>query len=145
MYIGDKAGHQVRRILAGLISGVLLAQPVSWADEVEKILFLVVEPDDVIASNTQTGRFDRLDLAAKERILDYKVGNAVAVVVTNQRFAGYGVLAGGWQTLRRQAGEKHESIEAEDYSATVVTDDRLLNFNGRTGVWNQTRRSVQLR
>jgi RecB family exonuclease len=124
---------------------LLVAQTASRADEVEKSLFLVVEPDDVIASNTMTGRFDRLDLAAKERILEYKVGNAAAVVVTNQRFAGYGVLAGGWQTLRREAGEAHESIEVQDYSATVVTDDRVLNFNGRTGAWNQVRRSVQFR
>jgi hypothetical protein len=28
---------------------------------------------------------------------------------------------------------------------TVVTDDRVLNFNGRSGAWNQTRRGVQLR
>lgn len=117
----------------------------AYADEVEKVLFLVFEPDEVIASNSQTGRFDRLRLSAKEQVQDSKVGNGVAVVVTNQRFVGYGVLAGGWQTLRRQAGEEIESIQAEDYSATVVTDDRILNFYGRTGAWNQTRRSVQLR
>jgi RecB family exonuclease len=135
----------VLRILAAFLTTMLFVQPTSRADEVERSLFLVVEADGVIASNTQTGRFDRLDLAAKERILDYKTGNAVAVVVTNQRFAGYAVLAGGWQTLRREAGEEHESIQAEDYAATVVTDDRLLNFNGRTGAWRQIRRSVQLR
>jgi RecB family exonuclease len=123
----------------------LFVHSISLADEVEKILFLVVEANDVIASNTLTGRFDRLDLAARERVLDYRTGNAVAVVVTNQRFAGYGALAGGWQTLRREAGEEHESVRAEDYSATVVTDDRLLNFNGRTGAWSQVRRSLRSR
>lgn len=135
----------MRRLLSAIIVVMLFAQPASRADVVEKILFLVVEPDDVVASNTQTGRFDRLDLAAKERILTYKEGNAVAVVVTNQRFAGYSVLAGGWQSLRRQAGEAYQSIQAEDYSAAVVTDDRLLNFNGRTGSLSQVRRSVQSR
>jgi hypothetical protein len=144
-FIGHKAGYHVRSLLAGFFTTLLLAQPLLRADEVEKILFLVVERDEVIASNTRAGRFDRLDLAAKERILYYEVGNAVAVVVTNQRFAGYGVLAGGWQTLRREAGEAYESIQAEDYSATVLTNDRVLNFNGRTGTWNQTRRSVQFR
>ncbi len=115
------------------------------AEEVEKTLFLLIEPGEVIASNTLSGRFDRLELDAKENILDYKAANAVAVVITNQRFAGYGVLAGGWQTLRREAGEHTRSLQAEDYSATVVTDDRFLNFNGRTGAWNQLRRSVQFK
>jgi hypothetical protein len=133
------------RILISVFACLLGLPSLTFADEVEKILFLVVERDQVIASNTQAGRFDNLNLSAKERIQDYKVGNAVAVVVTNQRFAGYGVLTGGWQTLRREAGEKTESIQAEDYSATVVTNDRILNFYGRTGAWNETRRSVQLR
>lgn len=124
---------------------ILAASTASRADDVEKVLFLIVEPGEVIASNTQSGRFDRLELKAKERVVDYKVANAVAVVVTNQRFAAYGVLAGGWQSLRREAGEETERIEAEDYGATVLTDDRILNFNGRTGSWNQTRRSVQFR
>lgn len=115
------------------------------ADEVEKVLFLVVEPDEVIASNTQAGRFDRLDLKAKEKVREHKVANAVAVVVTNQRFVGYGLFGGGWRSIRREAGEEVVSIEAADYSATVVTNDRILNFYGRTGAWNQTRRSVQFR
>jgi len=133
------------KIAISAVVWLLFSPLAAHADEVEKVLFLVVERDSVIASNTLAGRFDNLDLSAKERIQDYQVGNGVAVVVTNQRFAGYGVLAGGWQTLRRKAGEKTESIQAEDYSATVVTDDRILNFYGRTGAWKQMRRSVQLR
>jgi hypothetical protein len=135
----------MRAIVAGVFSVALFAPTAPRADEVEKVLFLLVEPGQVIASNTQTGRFDRLDLDAKERVIDYKAANAVAVVVTNQRFAAYGALAGGWQTLRRKAGEQTEQIEAEDYGANEVTDDRILKFNGRTGAWNQTRRSVQFR
>jgi hypothetical protein len=110
------------------------------ADEVEKVLFLIVDEDEVIASNTRAGRFDRLDLRAKEKIRDYKIANAVAVVVTNQRFAAYGVLTGGWQSIRREAQERVTSIEVADYSATVVTDDRILNFYGRSGAWSETRR-----
>jgi len=117
----------------------------SMADDVEKVLFLVVESSEVIASNTKAGRFDSLQLNAKEIIKEHEAGNAVAVVVTNQRFSAYGVDAGGWQSIRREAGEKTESIQVEDYSATIVTDDRILNFYGRTGAWNQVRRSVQFR
>ena len=90
------------RVLISVFACLLGLPSLSGADEVEKVLFLVVERDQVIASNTQAGRFDNLNLSAKERIQDYKVGNAVAVVVTNQRFAGYGVLAGGWQTAGRK-------------------------------------------
>jgi hypothetical protein len=115
----------------------------SAAEDVEKVLFLVVEEKEVVASNTLAGRFDRLELQAKERIEEYKVANAVAVVVTNQRFAAYGARSGSWQALRTRAGEKLLSIEVADYSATLVTSDRILNFYGRHGTWAETRRGVQ--
>ncbi|HHH45053.1 MAG TPA: hypothetical protein ENK49_13020 [Gammaproteobacteria bacterium] len=139
---------QMHTIHSTLLAALLLLAPAAFmaqADEVEKVLFLVVEKDDVIASNTRSGRFDRLDLQAKERIRDYKVSNAVAVVVTNQRLVAYGVQAGGWQATRIEAGERVERIEVEDYSATVVTNDRILNFYGRSGAWSHVRRGVQLR
>lgn len=115
----------------------------AFAGDVEKVLFLVVEQSEVVASNTQAGRFDSLKLSARERMQTYKEGNAIAVVVTNQRFSAYGVVAGGWQSLRREAGEKTESIQVEDYSATIVTNSRILNFYGRTGSWNQVDRRMQ--
>jgi hypothetical protein len=141
---------RIGRTLTGInatcavLLGVALILPVS-ADEVEKVLFLVVERDEVIASNTKAGRFDRLKLHAKERIKDYKVANAVAIVVTNQRYAAYGVLSGGWQSIKLIAQEKTESIQVADYSATIVSSERILNFYGRSGTWNEARRSVQFR
>jgi hypothetical protein len=130
-------------MVAMALACVLLGIAPAAADEVEKVLFLVVEDDEVVASNARTGRFDRLELSAKERILDYKAANAVAVVVTNQRYAAYGVLIGGWQSIRVRAQEETEVIEVADYSATVVTSDRILNFSGRRGAWHETRRGVQ--
>jgi hypothetical protein len=130
-----------RQILIAFLLVLLSPAGLAVADEVEKVLFIVVDGDDVIASNTKAGRFDRLKLSAKEKIQDYTVANAVAVVVTNQRYAAYGVLAGGWQSLRRRAKEETEKIEVQDYSATVVTSDRILNFYSRTGTWNETSRS----
>jgi len=130
--------------LCGILLGVALVLP-ACADDVERVLFLVVEKDEVIASNTKAGRFDRLKLHAKERIRDYKVANAVAVVVTNERYAAYGVLSGGWQSIKLIAQEKTESIQVEDYSATIVSSERILNFYGRSGARNETRRSVQFR
>ncbi|HHJ17043.1 MAG TPA: hypothetical protein ENJ80_10130 [Gammaproteobacteria bacterium] len=132
-----------RSIIAGLLLVQLLPCTPVFADEVEKILFLVVEKRDVVASNTRAGRFDRLEMHAKETVRDYKVANATAVVITNQRFSAYGAQAGGWQSKRRQAGEKVQSIEVADYSATLVTNDRILNFYGRSGTWSEIRRGVQ--
>jgi len=143
MYRIGNTAKWFKPLCAGLL-GMALIAPVC-ADEVEKVLFLVVEKDEVIASNTKAGRFDRLELHAKERIRDYKVANAVAVVVTNQRYAAYGVFAGGWNSIKLIAQEKTESIQVEDYSATIVSSERILNFYGRSGAWAETRRSVQFR
>lgn len=117
-----------------------LATAAAVASEVEKTLFLVVEDDGVVASNTLLGRFDRLDMMAKEKVVEQQADAAVAVVVTNQRFAGYGTQVGGWRWKRVKAGERFESMELADYSATVVTSDRILNFYGRTGTWSETDR-----
>jgi len=127
-------------ILAGLVIAGCLFITQAGADEVEKLLFLVVEKDEVIASNTMLGRFDRLEMSAKEKIQEYKISNAVAVVVTNQRYIAYGVQPGSWKDRRIRAGEKLESLEVADYSATLVTSDRILNFYGRTGTWSDTKR-----
>ena len=138
---GERTCAGLSRLLhtALLIAGTLFITPLA-ADSVEKILFLVIDDDEIIASNTKLGRFDRLEMHAKEKLLDYRTANAVAVVVTNQRVAAYGVLTGKWNSRRIQAGEKVESLEAGGYSATLVTSDRLLNFYGRTGTWSETKR-----
>jgi hypothetical protein len=107
---------------------------------VEKSIYLVVEDDRIIASNAQTGQFFELDLNAKEQLLQKTIANGVAIVVTNQRFAGIGVFPGGWRSVRRIAAETVTSAEAQDYSALVVTSDRVLVFNGRTGTWSYRKR-----
>lgn len=133
---------KIMRIPACFSMLILLASGGCYvqADETEKLLFLVMEEDEVIASNTKLGRFDRLKMSAKEKVLEHKTANAVAVVITNQRYVAYGVYPGGWNSLRRIAGERFESMEVADYSATLVTSDRILNFYGRTGTWSHTRR-----
>ena len=57
------------------------------------------------------------------------------VVVTNQRILGYGAYAPAWQPVRIRASEQILSVEAKDASASVLTSDRYLNFNGRRGIW----------
>jgi len=95
----------------------------------------------IVASNVRLNRFDELKLGAQERVREQKVGEAVAVVVTNQRIVAYGVLS-GWVEMDRTANETVQSISAEDYGALIVTDLRMLNFNGETGLWAEQKRRV---
>jgi hypothetical protein len=121
------------------LGAAFLASLANASDAVPKQIHLVVEGKRLIASNARFSRFDELKFNARERVVKQAVGEAVAVVVTNQRIIGYGVLS-GWKTTRTEAGEKLESIEAEDYAALVVTSLRLLNFNGESGVWGEQAR-----
>ena len=132
-------GKPVWHVFALLILGWLYLSPVA-AHDIEKLVFLVVDDDEIIASNTKLGRFDRLKLGAGENVQNYKVANAVAVVITNRRAVAYGALRGGWNGRRISADELVETVEAQDYSATVVTSDRIMNFTSRTGVWSETKR-----
>ena len=118
---------------------VALAQDA--ASHVSKQVHLVVDGAKLFASNVKLNRFDELKLDAQERVLDQKVGAAVAVVITNQRIAAYGVLS-GWRSVDRMPNEQIESITAEDFAGVIVTSSRLLNFNGETGVWAAQKRAV---
>ncbi len=136
-----KLPKRYRQIFCSCISVVLLA--VSGAvvgDDVEKSIFLVKEDKRVTAVNAKTGQFFDLDISAKEVIQKHIVAKGVAVVVTNQRFAGVGVWPSGWSSTRRMAGERLVSVEAEDSSAVIITSDRVLSFNGNTGTWADKRR-----
>ena len=125
-------------VLIGLLAG--MACKTVAEDDLGKSLFLVVESDRVVAVNAETGQFFDLVLSAKERIQDRFIANRVAVLITNQRFAGVGSYPSGWNSQRRKAGEEIISAEAVDYSALVVTSDRILTFNGRNGTWSEQRR-----
>jgi len=126
-------------ILPCALALLLLAAGANGSDAVPKQVHLIVEGKRLIASNARFSRFDELKFNAREKVEQQAVGEATAVVVTNQRIIGYGVLS-GWRTIRTEAGEKLESVEAEDYAALVVTNLRLLNFNGESGVWGEQAR-----
>ncbi len=109
-------------------------------DPPARLLYVVVEPNRIAASNILFSRTDEFDLAAREEILEERTGNAVAAFLTNQRILGYSVYTASWLPLPLKAGEIVEQFEAEDYSAFVLTSKRILNFNGRIGHWSVTRR-----
>jgi hypothetical protein len=120
----------------------MAGQPSSTSGSVPKQVHLVADGDKILASNVRFNRFDELKLRAQEKVREQKVGEAVAVVVTNQRIIAYGVVS-GWRDIDRQPNEVIESLSAQDFAGLIVTNQRLLNFNGESGIWGVQRRSVE--
>jgi hypothetical protein len=127
-------------LYAAVLSAVALAQGSNG--NVPKQVHLVTDSGRILASNVRLNRFDELKLQAQERVREQKVGEAVAVVITNQRFVAYGVLS-GWRAMDRSVNEQIESVDAVDFAALIVTNERMLNFNGESGVWAEQRRAVR--
>jgi len=137
-------GTNLHKIFTALLMLSLASPMAVTADEVvAKTIFLVDESDRIVAANTATGQFFSLPIRAKEKIQQRYVANGVAILVTNQRFAGVGSYPSGWSSLRRIAGEKVVSAEVADKSALLVTSDRILTFNGDNGSWAETRRGLK--
>ncbi len=127
-------------LLLNIAALILFFPSVALAtDAVPKQVHLIVENSRLVASNIRLSRFDELKLNAREKIIEDAVGEAVIVVVTNQRIIGYGVLS-GWRSVPANASEEVEEITAEDFAGLVRTNQRLLNFNGQSGVWAQRKR-----
>ena len=128
-------------VAAAIASVSLPVHAQTTASNVPKQVHLVQDGNRILASNVRLNRFDELKLGAQERMREQKVGQGVAIVVTNQRIIAYGVLS-GWVPMDRVASETIQSISAEDYAGLIVTDQRMLNFNGETGVWAEQDRRV---
>ena len=133
------------RAVLGVAAVIASAAPSSHAQHsagnVPKQVHLVLDGNRILASNVRLNRFDELKLGAQERIREQQVGEAVAIVVTNQRIIAYGVLS-GWVSTDRVVNETIQSVSAEDYAGLIVTDQRMLNFNGETGIWAEQKRRV---
>lgn len=137
--IGNRLSITALALSAALIATDALTQTTSQG--VPKQVHLVVDGNRLVASNIRSSSFDELRLRAREDIRDSAEGEAVLVVVTSQRILGYGVVS-GWRQIDRVANERIETVTAEDYAGLVVTSERLLNFNGESGVWGERERRV---
>jgi hypothetical protein len=126
--------------LVGCIGWGMAAGQVVTGD-VPKLVHFIIDGNRLVASNVRFNRFDELRLGAQERIFDSREGDAVIIVVTNQRMIAYGAVS-GWRSIDRVPNERIESISAEDYAGLVVTSRRMLNFNGESGVWGERGRTV---
>ena len=127
----------------GLSAALIAADAVTQAPSqgVPKQVHLIVDGNRLVASNVRSSNFDELRLRAREDIRDSVEGEAVLVVVTNQRILGYGVVS-GWRPIDRVPNERIETVTAEDYAGLVVTSERMLNFNGESGIWGERKRRV---
>lgn len=105
-----------------------------------KLVFLIIEDDNFIASDIRSSRFVELRRKAQEKVVDSSEAAQVVVIVTNQRIVAYSPLVQAWRGLRTQAGERLDSIKTEDFAALVITNQRLLSFNGAAGVWSERKR-----
>jgi len=147
MTVWPLAGRGSRRAPRIAILVALAAVFPAWANaqatsgEIPKQVHLVVDGNRLVASNVRYSRFDELKLDAQETVRDTSTGEAVIVVVTNQRIIAYGVVS-GWRAIDRFPSERIESVSAQDFAALVVTSRRMLNFNGESGVWGERGRRV---
>ena len=123
-----------------LLMAWLLAASAQAQEQPAKLVYIVRDGDTIVASNVLFSRSDTFRLKAQERVIREAIDNAVVVVQANKRLIAYSVYTAAWLTMALKAGETVEKLEAEDYSAFVLTDRRILNFNGRSGVWSESSR-----
>jgi hypothetical protein len=120
-------------------AGIPLAR--AGDDPPARLLYWHEEDDGrIVVSNIQFSRNDVLELGGRERVEERASSQAMLVLVTTRRIVAYSVYTAAWREVPRKAAERLEQLEAEDYSAFVLTSDRVLNFNGRSGVWSEDRR-----
>jgi len=134
-----------RRLLVALTLAAALPATSSVAQTtsqgVPKQVHLVVDGNRLVASNVRASSFDELRLRAREDIRESVEGEAVLLVVTNLRIIAYGLFS-GWRPIDRVPNERIETVTAQDYAGLVVTSERMLNFNGESGVWGERERRV---
>ena len=126
-------------LIASITAREVVAQITSQG--VPKQVHLVVEGNRLIASNVRASSFDEFRLRARENVVESAEGEAVLLVVTNQRIIAYG-LASGWRQRDRVPNERVERVSAEDFAGLVVTSERMLNFNGESGACGERERRV---
>ena len=137
---GSRFIYAALALTATLGSSAAVTQVTS--EGVPKQVHLIVDGNRLVASNVRASSFDELRLRAREDIRESVEGEAVLVVVTNQRIIAYGLFS-GWRPIDRVPNERIETVTAEDYAGLVVTSERMLNFNGESGVWGERERRVR--
>ena len=138
--IGSRLLITVLTLASSLAPVATVAQRVS--EGVPKQVHLVVDGNRLVASNVRASSFDELRLRAREDIRESVEGEAVLLIVTSQRIIAYGLVS-GWRPIDRVPNERIERVSAEDFAGLVVTSERLLNFNGESGVWGERERRVR--
>ena len=137
------------RVFAALLCTALLlaagSPPLAAANRqhgyyIPKEVYLIRDHSDIVVANIPFNRFDRLKLASDETVRNTAEGRAVIIVVTTKRVLGYGSRTPTWRPVNLRDGESIQRMDAQDYGALVITNERFLNFNGNNGAWAESAR-----
>lgn len=83
------------------------------------------------------GQLVERSIGPNESLLAQRVGDAVAVVVTNRDALGLSAEGGGFVPADLRIHESVESVSVRARSATVRTSQRVLVFDGRSVTWSE--------
>lgn len=92
----------------------------------------------VLGFGTPANQIVQRDIGPNETVTERRVGDAVALVVTDRQALGLSAQGGGFIPVDLRIHEKIQSVSARARSASVHTSQRVLTFDGRTLSWSET-------
>ena len=104
-------------------------------------MFLHIERDGITAYAPGRRRHAEVRRQANERFLLTRTTPVLGIVVTTDRYLGYGIRGSGWRKVNRLPLEKLVDLRVQDSSAIILTSHRVLTFDGR-GWTTRTRRRI---
>jgi hypothetical protein len=84
-----------------------------------------------------SGNLVESGIGPTEKVVDWGVGQNVAVAVTDRRVLGLSPFRGGFFERSVSPGERYQGLSTVANSATVTTSRRLLIFRAQSGTWEQ--------
>jgi hypothetical protein len=77
-----------------------------------------------------TGQMAVVRMGTNERIVKSGVGKTIAIYATSERFLGYSGKRNRWFYIGRAVAEECSDLRVMEHNGVVLTNQRLLTFNG---------------
>jgi hypothetical protein len=90
-----------------------------------------------------SGNLVEYRLGPREQVVGLRVGENVAVVLTDRSALGLSPFVGGFFRAPVDLGDRFESLQAESNLATLTGERRLLVFRATTGTWEERARTLR--
>jgi hypothetical protein len=126
----------VKLVLALLLSLILVsiasAQYLAVSGETEpdaRQVFVFYENGE-LTGISWTGHMATVRMRANERIVRSGVGQTIAIYATTERYLGYSGERNRWYDVNRAVSEKCSDLRVMEHNGVVLTNQRLLTFNG---------------